>query len=492
MSYCVGIDLGTTYSCVYVYDLINNNIMPIKFNNNNTIPTVIKIDNSNIKIGYDAKNIIDNKTYYNLKRFIGKTYNECIADLKFCTFEYTNESNKLLINYKDTYVTPEYILTDFLKKVKEISESSLKCILKKCVITVPAYFNSLQRQIIKQIGIDSGFDVLNIMSEPCAAAQAYKLNNNSYNKLLVFDFGGGTLDISILDVTKSGLVVINTSGDNHLGGEDINNLLIKKCISYFVTKNNICDIQKIKNICNDKKLIKLLREHCENAKVLLTKNYGLNINIDNFYDLLPLNMHLSYDEFIELITPILNKCINLIDKSLIINNQNIKKSITDVILIGGSTKLQAIKDIFNKWDNVTIHYDINPDESVAYGACLYCKNIIDLTESLLIDVTSHSLGIEVKNGLFEVIIPKNTIKPCKFTKIFSTATDNQRSFILNIYEGENHIANKNVLIDKIVYDNLPAKKAGEIKYEITFTVDENNIFTPSVKQICSDLGLEKD
>lgn len=513
MNLCIGIDLGTTYSCIYIYDILTDEVTICKNEcNENTTTSYIKIDKNNILIGNKAKEIIDENTFYNMKRFIGKKYNDCINDLKLCSFKYKNINNELYIkfdnydylkenelidkffkneeiNKNDIYLKPQDISSIFLRELKKQCELHLNHIIKNCVITVPAYFNNIQRELTKQAGINAGLNVLQIINEPCAAAFAYKLNNKKYGRIMIFDFGGGTLDISILDVSNDGLIVINTTGDNHLGGEDIDNILLKKCLSNFITQNNIYNKQEIIKICQNQYIIQRLRKECEKSKILLSKEYGFNININNFYNHLNLNIHLDYFEVKELLTTIFNKCLDYINKSLIIDNVNIINTLTDIVLIGGTTKLEILKDYIKEWiiknnNKIILHDEINPDESVAYGACLHCKNLVKNSEDkLLFDITTHNLGVEIKNGKFEIIIPKNTIKPCKFKKIFSTATENQREFTLNIYEGEDEYVKNNVLIKSIKYDNIPPTKPGDIKFEIEFIIDENNIFNYNIKMI---------
>ena len=251
---------------------------------------------------------------------------------------------------------------------------------------------------------------------------------------------------------------------------------------------------EITSICKNQDLIQRLRKECEKSKITLSKEFGFNVNIKNFYNHKDLNVHLEYSEVDILLNDILKRCFSYIDKSLIINKQNIVKTLTDIVLIGGSTKLETLKDRLREWINknnnkIVLHDEINPDESVAYGACLHCKNLVKNSEDkILLDVVSHSLGVETKNGKFEVIIPKNTIKPCKFKKIFSTATENQREFYLKIYEGEDEYVKNNLLIKSIKYNNLPAAKPGEIKFEIEFIIDENNIFNYNFKLCSSKLN----
>lgn len=493
MSLCIGIDLGTTYSCVYCYDINTNEIYVCKNSlNENTTPSYVKINSDKVIIGKKAKENINNQTYYNMKRFIGKKYNDCINDLKFCSFRYKNENGDLKIDFNNNFINPQDVSSVFLRELKKESEEHLNYPIKNCVITVPAYFNNTQRELTKQAGLDAGLNVLQIINEPCAAAFAYQLNNKQSGRIMIFDFGGGTLDISILDVSEEGLIVINTTGDNHLGGEDIDNILIKKCLSDFIKQNNISNKQEMINICKNQDLIQRLRKECEKSKITLSKEFGFNVNVKSFYNHKDLNVHLEYPEVDKLLNDILNRCFSYIDKSLIVNKNNIIDTLTDIVLIGGSTKLETLKDRLREWINknnkkIVLHDEINPDESVAYGACLHCKNLVKNSEDkILLDVVSHSLGVETKNGKFEVIIPKNTIKPCKFKKIFSTATENQREFYLKIYEGENEYVKNNLLIKSIKYDNLPAAKPGEIKFEIEFIIDENNIFNYNFKLLKND------
>ena len=525
-NYAIGIDLGTTHSCVCAYDLslysnsINSSEIIICHNklDQYITPSYVKlVDSQNSKevlIGANAKCEIDNNTFYNMKRFIGKTYNECINDLKLCSFETLNENGKVKIKYDNEYINPENISSIFLKQLKREIEEYLDCSIKNCVITIPAYFNNTQRELTKKAGEDAGFNVVQIINEPSAAALAYKLNyKNELSKtnkiptnyfkdeinnfdastmpitsrILIFDFGGGTLDISILD-TYDGLVVINTEGDNHLGGEDIDNILIKYCLSEFIgeySKHEIINKAEIISLCKNQELLQKLRRKCERAKKYLSISDEANIHIKNFYKHNDLLITITINLFERLIEPIICKCKELVIKSLLLNDLNIKDTINDIVLIGGSTRIKCVKSmICELFPNVTVHDKIDPDVSVAWGACVHCSNILlNNSNSFLIDVVSHNLGIELNDGTMEIIIPKNTIKPCIKRKNFTTAYDNQRSIIVKIYEGENNIAKNNLFVMKIQKDNLPAKPSGEIKFIIEFKIDENNIFNAIIREI---------
>lgn len=573
---CAGIDLGTTQTCICTYNLnneihnindnksINKNIsinsikdFNICLNNNNeeTTSSYIKINYDNnlqfvdYSIGNIAKNNIDVNTFYNMKRFIGKTYKECETDLKLCGFKYKNENNQLKILFNKEYLNPEDITSLFLKELVEQCNKKLETPIKYCIITVPAYFNTIQRRLTKQAGENAGLNVLQIIDEPCASALTYNLINNdnkddndkenikvgyvidnvikyennniidnnkindticdnknnnncivnnkinelyssfeSDSRILVFDFGGGTLDISILDVNSEGVVAINTIGINHLGGEDIDNLLVKVCLSAFSKINNLTSIET-RQLCENQYILQRLRVECEKAKILLSITNGINIYIKNFYGTKDLNVDFSYENFLKLITPITNKCIELLDKSLIVNNVNIIKTIKNVILIGGSTKLFVIKELLDKYFNndssnpkINILDKIDPDLSVAIGACIHCKNLLKPSLNvILLDTINHSIGIETINNQYEIIIPKNTLKPCVKSRVFSTAVDNQRIFKLKIYEGENNEANKNTLIKEIIKNDLVPKPSGYVKFIIEFKIDENGVFAYNIK-----------
>ena len=497
MVYILGIDLGTTYSCISAYNVIDNeNIIFDKIincldnNDNHIIPSYIKYSKINInnidkiqyKIGYDAKNKIDSQTYFNIKRFIGKKYNECISDLKFVPFEYKNDNNELFILFDNKWLKPYEISSLYLKQLKIICEEFLNESVKHCVITIPAYFNNKQREETKQAGIDAGFNVLQLLNEPSAAALSYKLNNSKEdNKILIFDFGGGTLDISILNNTNEGLIVVNTHGNNTLGGEDVDMEIIKYLLSEFIKINKLSKEEIIK-LCSNKAVLQLLRKECEKAKKELTYINETYIIIDNFYNGETLNIKLSLETLNKLCLNIINKCQKVLDEALININKN---DINDVILIGGSTRLRCIKSfIRNYFNNITIHDDIDPDLSVSYGALIHCFNIYNNNDEIfLIDTVSHSLGFEDKEGNMQVVIPKNTLKPCSKKKYITTANNNQRIIKLNIYEGENKKVKDNIFIKQITYDINKTNLIGENKFEVIYDIDENNIFNISINPL---------
>lgn len=483
----IGIDLGTTMSCVCAF--INNNV-EICLNNDNKelTPSYIKI-NENIIIGDKAKNNIDKNTFYNIKRFIGKYFDnqELQNDLKFCLFDYENINNELrlinIVNDKKYSYEPEEILSLFLKKIKEETEKYLNKNIKDCVITIPAYFNNTQREITKRAGENAGFNILQIINEPTSASIAYSLHKNSYTKdILIFDWGGGTLDISIINITDGIIEIKNSDGNNHLGGEDIDNILLQYCLSEFIKKNNI-NKNEILNILKNKELLQKLKLKCEECKKILSSINNSFIIIKNFYNHNDLNIEITREIFIILNQKLFIKCKELINKAM--KNFD-KKNISDIVLIGGSTRIPELHNIIKyEFPNSIIHDEINPDISVAYGACIQCYNLLNetLNKHILVDVTSHSIGFEINDEDMSIIIPKNTIIPCSYKKYFTTNIENQRIIIIKIFEGEDKKTKNNLFVKKISIDNISPKNIGDLKYEIEFKINESNILSIFINEM---------
>lgn len=485
----IGIDLGTTISCVCAY---KDNKVEVCLNSKEKLltPSYVNIDND-ITIGENVKNNINKHSFYNIKRFIGKKYNnqELQNDLKFCLFDYEDNNNELklvnIINDKKYLYSPEEISGLFLKKLKEETETYLKCLIKDCVITVPAYFNNKQRELTKKAGELAGFNVLQIINEPTSASIAYSLNNNNNIKgnILIFDWGGGTLDISILDVTNNVIEIKNSDGDNHLGGEDIDNILIQYCLSYFIKINNINNKDEISNIIKNKNSLQKLKLKCEDCKKLLSINNVAFICIKKFHNNIDLNIEITRELFVKLNKKIFDYCKILINKTIKDFN---KLDISDIVLIGGSTRIPELYNILkNEFPNCIIHNDIDPDISVAFGACIHCYNLLNeqSCKNILIDVTSHSIGFEVDDKYMHIIIPKNTIIPCSYKDYFTTKIENQRNIIIKVFEGEEKETKNNLFIKNIIINDIPPSHIGELKYEIEFKIDENNILSIFVNKV---------
>lgn len=483
----IGIDLGTTVSCVCAY--INDKINPIIINDNILIPSYIDINTN--KIGYEVKKNITKNTFYNIKRFLGKQYNDnqLQQDLKYCPFKTKNINNELYFCCNDT----DYTITDidslFLKQLKIKTEEYLKTSVNDCVITVPAYFNNNQREITKKAGELAGWNVLQIINEPTSASLAYNLLENKKEKqnVLIFDFGGGTLDITILEIIDNVIEIKTSNGDNHLGGNDIDNNILQYCLTQFIKQNNLQS--ETKNILQNKHLLQQLKLKCEEIKIILSSIDNGFISYKKFYHNLDLNININKDIFIKINSNIFNKCSNLIIETLKqIDFDSI--NITDVIFIGGSTRIPKIYEILQtQFPNANLHNKIDPDISVAYGACIHCNNLINNnTENFLVDVISHNIGISIKDNNYNdeithILIKKNTIIPYSFTEYFTTTYDNQKVLKIKIYEGDDLLTKNNLLIKEIIIDNIPSKNAGEYIVKVTLSIDNNNILNTIVQKL---------
>lgn len=480
----IGIDLGTTISCVCAY--IYNKVEPCVIDNNILIPSYIDITKE--EIGNIAKKNINDNTFYNIKRFLGKPFdnNELQQDLKYCPFRTKNINNELYFECGNKDYNIIDIDSLFLKQLKIKTEEYLKMPVNDCVITVPAYFNNNQREITKKAGELAGWNVLQIINEPTSASLAYNLveNKKESQNVLVFDFGGGTLDITILNIIDNAIEIKTSHGNNHLGGNDIDNNLLQFCLSQFIKQNNLQS--ETKNILQNKYLLQQLKLKCEEVKILLSSIDNAFVSFKKFYHNIDLNVNINKDIFIKINSTIFDKCNSLISETLEQINYD-SKNISDVIFIGGSTRIPKIYDMLqSKFPSATLHNKIDPDVSVAYGACIHCNNIINnSSENFLVDVISHNIGIGIKDmkyndEIMHVLINKNSIIPYSHTEYFTTTYDNQKVLKIKIFEGENLFIKDNLLIKEIVIDNIPSKPAGEYRIKITLSIDANNILQTSV------------
>ena len=490
MSYTppIGIDLGTTYSCVGVMLNGKVEIIPNELGERLTPSIVSFVDNGNF-IGEVAKDqLIKNpkNTIHNVKRFIGRQYNdpEIKNDLSLYSFEISNVNNipKIIININNEKkeFLPEQISGLILSKLKDDVSKFLKKEIKDAIITVPAYFNDNQRQATKNAGKIANLNILRIINEPTAAAIGFgldkKLKNNE--KVLVFDLGGGTFDVSLLELSDDIFEVIGTKGDSHLGGEDFDNLLVNHCIEHFKENNNNLNI----NIENDPVAMRRLKNACEKCKRDLSNSLESNIDIDSLINRINFSIKILRSDFENLCETLFNKCFDIVN-SLLLETKTDKNSIKEIILVGGSTKIpkirEKIKNLFNmKEPNKTI----NPDELVAYGASVYAAilNKTDDVEDLdfiLFDVNPMSLGIGSINNKMSFVIPKYQKIPIKVNKTYYTTYDYQKSIKFPIYEGENKNTEFNHLLGCFKIFDIPVKKKGEVSFDVSFEIDVNSILT---------------
>lgn len=485
MTTSIGIDLGTTYSCVAVWRDGKIEIIP-NDQGNRTTPSYVAFTENERLIGDAAKNqatcnILN--TIYDVKRLMGRKYSDPSVqnDIKHLQYNVIDKNDKpmIKINYKgeERILSPEEISAAILSKMKETAEAYLGKEVKNAVITVPAYFNDTQRQATKDAGTIAGLNVLRIINEPTASAIAYGLDKqkDSEKNILVFDFGGGTHDISVLTIDQGMFEVKAVSGDTHLGGEDIDNALT----DYFISEINK---KYKKDISQNKKAIKRLKNACERAKRTLSSVTHARIEIDTLFDDVDLNMELTRGKFEEICMPIFRRTIIPIDEALHIAKLD-KNSIDEVVLVGGSTRIPKIQDMLKEYFNgKELNKSVNPDEAVAYGAAVQASILSGgkdekTNDVLILDVTPLTIGIETEGQIMTPMVQRGKTIPVKQTQIFSTYADNQTSIRVRIFEGERKLTKDCNKLGEFELSNIPPMPRGEPQIEITYDIDANSILT---------------
>ena len=488
MSKIIGIDLGTTNSCVSVME----GGKPVVITNsegNRTTPSIVAFTNKGeILVGQPAKNqMVTNpeNTIFSIKRFMGNTYNEVTEERSRMPYTVLEEDGKVKIKTLEGNFTPQEISARILQKMKQTAEEYLGETVTDAIITVPAYFNDSQRQSTKDAGRIAGLNVLRIINEPTAAALAYGMEKKKDEKIAVYDLGGGTFDISILELADGLFEVKSTNGDTHLGGDDFDHAVIDWLISEFKKEQGI-------DLNNDKMALQRLKEAAEKAKKELSSSLQTDINLPyltaDASGPKHLNVSLTRSKFEELIRDLVEKtripCEKAIkDAGLTLNDIN------EVILVGGSTRIplvqETVKNIFNKESNKSV----NPDEAVAMGAAVQGGIIKgDVKDVLLLDVTPLSLGIETEGSVMTVLINRNTTIPTHKNQVFSTAADNQPSVTIRVLQGERKMANDNRELGRFDLVGIPPAPRGVPQIDVSFDIDANGIVHVSAK----DLGTGKE
>lgn len=488
MSKIIGIDLGTTNSCVSIMES-GKPVVITNSEGNRTTPSIVAFTNKGeVLVGQPAKNqMVTNpeNTIFSIKRFMGNTYNEVTEERSRMPYTVLEEDGKVKIKTLEGNFTPQEISARILQKMKQTAEEYLGETVTDAIITVPAYFNDSQRQSTKDAGRIAGLNVLRIINEPTAAALAYGIEKKKDEKIAVYDLGGGTFDISILELADGLFEVKSTNGDTHLGGDDFDHAVIDWLISEFKKEQGI-------DLNNDKMALQRLKEAAEKAKKELSSSLQTDINLPyltaDASGPKHLNVSLTRSKFEELIRDLVEKtripCEKAMqDAGLTLND------IDEVILVGGSTRIplvqETVKNVFNKEPNKSV----NPDEAVAMGAAVQGGIIKgDVKDVLLLDVTPLSLGIETEGSVMTVLINRNTTIPTHKNQVFSTAADNQPSVTIRVLQGERKMANDNRELGRFDLVGIPPAPRGVPQIDVSFDIDANGIVHVSAK----DLGTGKE
>ena len=484
MSKIIGIDLGTTNSCVSVMEggkpIIINNAEGLR-----TTPSVVAFTKKQEQlVGIVAKRqavVNPENTFHSTKRLIGCEFSEVIQERNTSGYKIARNGSKIKLECPamNRQFSAEEIAARILVKLKKDAESYLNQDITQAIITVPAYFNDAQRQATKDAGVIAGLQVLRIINEPVAAALAYGIDIKENKRILVFDLGGGTLDISTLEIGDGVFEVLTSSGDTHLGGNDFNQALVDYIVEKFKAEQGI-------DLREDKFALQRLMEAAESAKHELSSTTQTTISIPFIHNGPegPINLEelVTRNDFNNVSAHLIDRCRLPLQQALEDARLDLK-DIDDVILVGGSTRMPCIEDFLTKTLGKRPVKSINPDEAVALGAAIQagvCEG--DIHDILLLDVTPLTLGVRTKDDIVAKMIPRNTTIPTNVSKIFTTSSDNQRAIDIKIVQGERDFATDNKSLGLFTLSNLPEGKAGEIKVNVTFDIDANGLLLVTAKE----------
>ena len=481
MGKIIGIDLGTTNSCVAVMDGDKPEVL-VNGEGSRTTPSVVAFTDSETLVGITAKRqsvINPHNTLYSVKRFIGSKYNEIEGSAKKVSFSVArSKSGDAVLKIDDKAYHPQEISAKILQKLKKSAEDFLGEPVSEAVITVPAYFNDSQRQATKDAGKIAGLEVKRIINEPTAAALAYGLDKNTDELVAVYDFGGGTFDVSILEVGEDVVEVLSTSGDTHLGGDNIDEILVEYIASEFKKDSGV-------DVSGDKMVLQRLREAAEKAKIELSSAQETKINLPfltaDATGPKHLDLTIGRAKFDQLIDPLVKKTFKACARALKDSKKD-TKDIDQVVLVGGSTRIPKVVSAVGSFFERIPNQGVNPDEVVALGAAVQGGVLSgDVKDILLLDVTPLSLGIETLGSITTRLIERNSTIPTRKSEVFSTAADNQGSVDIHVLQGEREMASGNRTLARFQLGDIPPAPRGIPQIEVTFDIDANGILKVSAK-----------